>query len=128
MPSRTELPSPPPTTRADIDRALSELSDHKSSWLTLSLDDKIRLIRRARSDTYAAAKEWIDTACAIKRISPDSPTSAEERIGGPMLVLRGLRLLEDTATVSKFARTSKRQAGSDQGDRWPADHRARVPR
>lgn len=86
----------PPTPMSAIDEAVKSLVDHRNVWASLAIPARIELLRRMMDDTVAAGEDWVRTACAAKRIDFDSPAAAEEWFGGPITVMRNLRLFLQT--------------------------------
>lgn len=80
----------------ELDRVVAELVATKTRWATLDIPSRIALLREAREHTLAAAEGQVKASCKAKGIDFDSPVSAEEWLGGPMVVLKNLRLLEQT--------------------------------
>ncbi len=84
-------------TRHDaIDDAVAAVRAQASAWVQWDVADRIALLEELRRDTLAVAEEWVTAAAAAKGIARDSQAVAEEWLGGPILVLRNLRLLAET--------------------------------
>lgn len=89
-------PSMEPTPRAELDSALNVLAENRHVWASLAIPARIALLRRMMDDTLAAAEDMARAACRAKRIPWESPQSAEEWLGGPMTIMRNLRLYLET--------------------------------
>ncbi|MBI2568618.1 MAG: NAD-dependent aldehyde dehydrogenase [Candidatus Schekmanbacteria bacterium] len=85
-----------PTPRAELERAVEVLNDNKDRWAAFDVPARIRLLRRMMLDTWEVAEEQVKAACLAKGLSFSAPVSAEEWLGGPMAVLRNLRLLAES--------------------------------
>jgi acyl-CoA reductase-like NAD-dependent aldehyde dehydrogenase len=97
VPGASELagPSPAsPSSRPDMDAAVTELGAHKAEWAALPIAERLALIARLRRDFAAVAESWIAASCAAKGLAPGSPQASEEGLAGAYCVLRNLRLLE----------------------------------
>lgn len=89
------LTAPPPrgAGRVEIDAAANALREHAGELTALPLDRRIELIHACADGMVDVAREWAEAACDAKRIESASPARAEEILGGPVAVLRYLRLL-----------------------------------
>lgn len=79
--------------KESVAEAVADLIAGRDAIGACSLGDRIRLIDRLTTDTFAAASEWVSVSCAAKGIDPDSPVASEEWLAGPVSVLRNLGLL-----------------------------------
>jgi acyl-CoA reductase-like NAD-dependent aldehyde dehydrogenase len=97
------VPSMPPSPRADIDRALRELSSNKDRWAAVGIPQRVSLLERLIGCTLAVSRRWVDVALEAKGIRPGSATEGEEWLAGPMVTIRNMRLLarslRDVASV-----------------------------
>ena len=84
------------TTLINLDQAVQELAQNKSSWVSVDLRARIHLLQKLRTSTLAAAEEWVRESCTLKSIDSNSALSAEEWFAGPLLTIRNMRLLENT--------------------------------
>lgn len=85
-----------PTSVADLDRAVSELAEHRDAFARTGVRERLALLGQLARDTHAVAQAQVRAACRAKRIPLESPTAAEEWLGGPMTTLRNIRLLRQT--------------------------------
>lgn len=83
----------PPTSREEIDAALSALRHHADGWARLAIDDRIQILEELITSTHRVAERWVVEACRAKGIDFHSPTAGEEWLGGPSVTLRNLQLL-----------------------------------
>ena len=94
-----------PSSLADLEPQLSALRAGAQSWSDLSLRAKRDLLRQVRASTLAAASDWVDAACAIKGIAPNTPTAGEEWSTGPFSVITATIALEKTLTLIDAGRS-----------------------
>ena len=73
----------PPTSREDIDAALSALRHHADGWARLAIDDRIQILDELITSTHRVAERWVVEACRAKGIDFHSSTAGEEWLGGP---------------------------------------------
>ena len=94
------LPEPPASIPAtsipDLDKAVAELRSHADRWAAADIGTRLRLLDTVREGYFRVAEDQVRAACAAKRIPFDEPVSAEEWLGGPMTVLRNVRLLTES--------------------------------
>ena len=83
-----------PTPKAELNKAVADLNENRNIWATLGIPARLGLLSRMMDDTLAHADAFTRAACEQKHIDYDSPVAAEEVLGGPMAVLRNLRLLK----------------------------------
>ncbi|MDH3307876.1 MAG: aldehyde dehydrogenase family protein, partial [Acidimicrobiia bacterium] len=86
----------PPTSLADIDVALAELTARKGEWANTSLAERIDLLESVAANTVTVAEDWVTAACHAKAIPLDSNIAGEEWHSGPALTARNARLLRDS--------------------------------
>ncbi len=95
----------PATPRQDLDRAVAELAARKDEWAALDLASRLALVERLHADCARVAERWVAAAVRAKGITPGTPTEAEEWFGGPLFLLRYLRLLRRSlADIARFGR------------------------
>lgn len=85
-----------PTSTNDLQKMLAKLDANKQSLKKLKVADRIELLKRTMRTTKEFAKDFVMAALKAKRIAADSPTAAEEWLGGPVVILRNLRLLKES--------------------------------
>ncbi len=84
-----------PTT-TPLDRAVSDVRARAAAFARSDLASRIALLERIARDTAAVADDWVRASCAAKDIAHDAPVAAEEWLGGPVSVLRNVRLLRQS--------------------------------
>ncbi len=95
-PDMSDLTGRTATTTSALDQAVADLLDGERAWDAMGLAARRALLKRMTRDTDAAAQRWVETACAIKQIPPDSPLAGEEWITGLYAVLSALAALTET--------------------------------
>lgn len=86
----------PSTSRPDMDSAVETVRKGADSWLRSSIGERIALLRALGEATEREAAGWVEAACLEKGIAAGSPAEGEEWLGGPVVVMRNLLLLERT--------------------------------
>ncbi len=95
-PTSTKSPLPRPENGDVLDERLETLVDTKDKWVGLPLADKIELAQSVLDKTLDVADRQVAAAVQAKSIPRNSPLIGEEWLGGPMVILRTLRLTIDT--------------------------------
>lgn len=93
------LATPSPTRETailDLDAAVAALQERKAAWTAVGVRERIALLEQMRRDYLAVADRWAAAGIAAEGIDPESPAAAEETLAGPYLVLRNLRLLQQS--------------------------------
>jgi acyl-CoA reductase-like NAD-dependent aldehyde dehydrogenase len=86
--------TPTTTTEfAEIDRAISNLHDHRSAWAQTSISQRLVYLQECLDSTLSVAEIWTSMACQAKGIDPQSSLAGEEWVAGPISIVRNLRLL-----------------------------------
>lgn len=82
--------------RPDLDAALAELREHRTTWARLPVVDKIAMLEKliARADEHA--QRWVQVATDGKQLPPDSPWVGEEWVSGPWAFIGGCQALAHT--------------------------------
>jgi acyl-CoA reductase-like NAD-dependent aldehyde dehydrogenase len=86
-------PAVPPTSIADIDRAIDTLHAKKDAWPAVGIPERIALLERSIDAVLEASEAWVADACRAKGIPEGSPQAGEEWLGGPITTVRNMRLL-----------------------------------
>ncbi len=68
----------PPSSQAEMDRALAVLSAHKDAWAMMDIPGRIALLDQIKQDLPKVEKRWIDTSMAAKAANPESTAEGEE--------------------------------------------------
>lgn len=84
------------TEPADLDRAVTAVADQKRQWPRVPIAERIALLRRCIEGCVAVADDMAIAGCSAKGLDPHSPAAAEEWLGGPVPIIRNLRLLAET--------------------------------
>jgi hypothetical protein len=84
------------TPRPELDRAVAALQARKAVWSAVGVRERIDLLKQLRRDFMAVSDRWAAAGIAAEGIDPESPAAAEETLAGPYLVLRNLRLLQES--------------------------------
>jgi hypothetical protein len=84
------------SSRQELDAAAQELSAHKAAWVKTGMDERIAILERLRQGVAATADRWVAAANAVEGLSRSGLGAGEEALVGPYLVLRDLRLLENS--------------------------------
>ncbi len=82
-----------PTPTAELDRAIQTLAQNRERWAGTGLPARVEILERLARDTLAVSREMVAAACRAKGIDLDRPAAAEEWFGGPVTILRNVRLL-----------------------------------
>lgn len=84
----------PSTSRADMDAAIETVRQNASVWVQTGIADRIGLLRKLAEATEREAEGWVAAACLEKGLEPGTHQEGEEWLGGPVVVMRNLMLLE----------------------------------
>jgi aldehyde dehydrogenase (NAD(P)+) len=71
---------------AGIDEAIGLLTQHKKTWATLAIPEKIKMLLKVRKNIGDYAQEWVDLSVKGKQLPPDSPLAGEEWTSGPWVL------------------------------------------
>jgi aldehyde dehydrogenase (NAD(P)+) len=91
------------TPHDKLDEMVAVLKDHARPFARLSPSERAALVRECIPRVVEKAEAWVEAACEAKGLSPSSPASSEEWLGGPMTTVRNLRLLAES--LERIART-----------------------
>jgi acyl-CoA reductase-like NAD-dependent aldehyde dehydrogenase len=89
---RPEAVTPEP---AAAELAVGIVRAASATWAATGPAERIRLIDEVRRDVEAVADLWTRASVSAKGLDPSDPTSAEEALSGPYIVLRYLRCLRE---------------------------------
>lgn len=70
------------------------LRDHRQKWLEVGTSRRVLYVETCRQALRRLSSRWANTAALAKGLAEDSPLVGEEWMLGPLIVARGLRLLE----------------------------------
>ena len=79
-----------------MDECAARLHDAAGTFATLSITDRLRLLRSMRAGYARTVPRSIEACCRAKGIVPGTIQEAEEWALGPWPVLRQFRLLNST--------------------------------
>lgn len=82
-----------PAEHEQLNEAVKAVVESKDRWVALGVPARIELLRHSMDCTLRAAEGMVRGACSAKGIDFDSPVAAEEWLGGPMTIMRNLRIL-----------------------------------
>lgn len=68
----------PPSSQAEMDRAVTVLSAHKDTWAMLDIQDKIALLDQVKQDLPAIEKRWIQASMAARDAKMETLAEGEE--------------------------------------------------
>jgi aldehyde dehydrogenase (NAD(P)+) len=88
--------TPPPTSANRLDEAVARAREGAGRLLRLSLDERVALARAMQAGYLAIARESVAAACAAKGIPVGTPLEGEEWTTGPWMVVRHLRLIQQS--------------------------------
>lgn len=82
-----------PTSQFEVDRAVSDLQEHKDDWVRLSIPDRLALIDELIHDFYSVSPRWVDAGLDPRGIRNNHAAIGTEWFVGPYITLRNLRSL-----------------------------------
>lgn len=91
----TAAPKVSSTPLEEVDRLVAHLREHKDAWVRTPLERRAELLERCIDRTVAVAEDWVAAACRAKGLDPRAPQAGEEWLGGPMCLVRNLRMFVD---------------------------------
>lgn len=86
----------PSSTRPQMDAAIAAVRAKADAWTQSSIPARIALVDRMLETVAAEAEAWVRIACDEKGLEVGTSHEAEEWLGGPVVVMRNLRLLKRT--------------------------------
>lgn len=119
----------PPTSQADIDRALERLSARKDAWVKTSLDERKAFLRSVIEGLGEVAHAWVEGGCRLKGLSTSDPLAGEEWLAGPVTSLRNARMFLDALEQGgrpPAPKITRRPDGQAVAQVFPADFRDRL--
>src|SRR2546425_520633 len=110
--------APRPTEAQRIDEAVGRLWDNAARFAHLSLDQRVALARAMQVGYVRVAEASVRAACAAKGISLGTPLEGEEWCLGPWIVVRHLRLIQQSLlALKRTGNTSVGKVGRTVDDR-----------
>ena len=86
-----------------LDEAVARVREGADRLVRLPLDDRVALARAMQAGYLAVARESVEAACAAKGIALGTPLEGEEWSTGPWMVVRQLRLIQQSLLGLKHA-------------------------
>ena len=93
--------SPAPTPRQRLDEAIARLREGAQAFVRLSIDGRIELARSMQQGYLKVAERSVAAGCQAKGIAVDTPAAGEEWALGPWMVVRHLRLIQESLHALK---------------------------
>lgn len=81
---------------ADLEVALERLRARRDAWASTSPERRAVLLRQCLTCTLASADAWVQIICEARGLDPEGPLAGEERLDGPFVLMRLLRLMAET--------------------------------
>ncbi len=117
---------PAPALDDDIHDALLALRSKASDWVATGPGQRVRLLERLIADTAAVAERWAAACISAEGLDPLDPSSGEEAMVGPYILIRDLRLLRDAIDdIERYG--TPRIAGPVRTRPGRAGHRPGLP-
>ena len=79
--------------RAELDQSIEILQKNSGRWAKLPVGQKEELVNRLMEGVLGVADGLVTASLVAKGITPGSIASGEEWIGGPVVILRNLRMI-----------------------------------
>lgn len=84
-----------PTPLERVDALLDTLDSNREAWVRTSVAERAQLLRACIPTTLAVADAWVEAAGKAKGLTGDERLG-EEYLGGPMTLIRNLRLYAES--------------------------------
>ncbi len=84
------------TSNAEIDQDIAGLQSEKTRLARETVGARIAMSRRIKKTFPKVAEDWVKSSCNAKGVVPGTHGEGEEWLGGPMVIMRNIRLLEET--------------------------------
>jgi acyl-CoA reductase-like NAD-dependent aldehyde dehydrogenase len=85
----------PDAASDDLESALGVVRANAARWAATGIAERIALIDAVRRDMASVADAWASAGITAEGLDPGDPTSGEEALVGPYIVLRYLRSLRE---------------------------------
>jgi acyl-CoA reductase-like NAD-dependent aldehyde dehydrogenase len=79
-----------------VDSVVRRVKQQARVFTRLTIEERIELLKAIRREYHRLAEDSVRAACRAKGIDPASARAGEEWLAGPMIVIRNLRLLEES--------------------------------
>ncbi|HYN19774.1 MAG TPA: hypothetical protein VE078_02360, partial [Thermoanaerobaculia bacterium] len=93
-PSTAAAATLPSSSQDTMDHAVRQLQATKRAWTEVSVRDRIQILEELTTSFLAVADRWAEACIQGENIEPGHPSSAEEALVGPYMVIRTFRLLK----------------------------------
>jgi acyl-CoA reductase-like NAD-dependent aldehyde dehydrogenase len=88
---------------SDVDSVVTRVKQQARAFTRLPVTERIALLKQIRHEYHRLAEESVIAACRAKGIDPSTPLAGEEWLGGPLIVIRNIRLLEESlAEIERY--------------------------
>ena len=110
--------TPADTKRQKLDDILRRVHGAADKFATLSIDERITLIRSFQDGYMKVARRSVEAGCKAKGLKMDTPEAREEWATGPWCVMRNLRMFRESlesirdtgnSAIGKVGRTIDRR-------------------
>jgi len=113
-----DAPRTSSTALEHCDALVEKLAARKDRWVRTPNERRIQLLTSCIERTVDVAEEWVRKACKAKGIDFHGPRAGEEWLGGPMCVVRNLRMLREAIEENGEPRVKDMRKV---GDQWIAE-------
>ena len=93
-------------TRAALDADIALLQQGSRTWSSVTVAQRVTLLRALRTSVAATIEDWADTAADSKGLRPGHPLRGEEWLSGPYSVLGAIDAYADTLTKLSEGRSA----------------------
>ena len=93
-------------TRAALDADIALLQQGSRTWSSVTVAQRVTLMRALRTSVAATIEDWADTASDSKGLRPGHPLRGEEWLSGPYSVLGAIDAYADTLTKLSEGRSA----------------------
>ncbi|MGE0791143.1 MAG: aldehyde dehydrogenase family protein [Sandaracinaceae bacterium] len=119
-----DAPKSSSTPLETIDALVVKLRQNKDRWVRTTNERRAELLERCIDRTKSVAEEWVAAACKAKGLDPRAPQAGEEWLGGPMCVVRNLRMFAEAVRADgqpPLPATHRRPDGQMVAEIFPAN-------
>jgi len=113
-----DAPRTSSTALEECDALVEKLAAKKDRWVRTPNERRIQLLNACIDRTVDVAEEWVRKACKAKGLDFHGPRAGEEWLGGPMCVVRNLRMLREAIEENGEPRVEDMR---QRGDQWIAE-------
>lgn len=98
---KSAVATPPPSTQAQMNAAITRLRENAGNFARLSIDQRIALAESMQRGYLGVTERSVHAGCKAKGIAVGTPAEAEEWATGPWGVVRQLRLIRESLHAIK---------------------------